>query len=134
MLQFTLLRESNQCTRWLIFLLFALNYRVHACYFVIFLLKNGESLASQWPRWERKTYNSISSLLVVSVIKERNQIIFLGETEPGLSTKDDYGGTSFFLFLLRQNCVFFQFLEKKKKSGQGVENPEQIISNYFKVL
>ena len=64
----------------------------------------------------------MSSLLVVSVIKERNQIIiFLGETEPGLSTKDDNGWTSFFLFLLRQNCVFFQFLEKKKNLGGGGE-------------
>lgn len=105
-----------------IFLLFALNYRVHACYFVIFLLKNGESLASQWPRWERKIYNSISSLLVVSVIKERNQIIFLGETEPGLSTKDDYGGTSFFLFLLRQNC-FLPISGKKKKIWAGGGEP-----------
>lgn len=108
-----------------IFLLFALNYRVHACYFVIFLLKNGEDTASQWPRWERKIYNSISSLLVVSVIKERNQIIFLGETEPDLSTKDDYGGTSFFLFLLRQNC-FLNFWKKKKNLGGGEPRADNI--------
>ena len=78
----------------------------------------------------------MSSLLVVSVIKERNQIIFLGETEPGLSTKDDNGWTFFFSVSLKTKLCFLPISEKKKKkkSGQGVENPVQIISNYFKVL
>ena len=48
----------------------------------------------------------MSSLLVVSVIKERNQIIFLGETEPGLSTKDDNGWTFFFSVSLKTKLFF----------------------------
>ena len=69
----------------------------------------------------------MSSLLAVSVIKKRNQIIFFGEIEPGLSTKNDYGWTSFFLFLLRQSCAFFQFLGEKKKNLDGGGEPRADI-------